>query len=211
LAIVIKFTQDDNVISEFPLFGEGITIGRSKKCDVVINDSKISGIHCLIKANTNGLIIFTDKGSTNGSFLDDYKLTTPHYLKLDEKIRIGQTFLFIDESKLTAVERVAIGRAEKKVLKESISLPKPTLTEIKEMQVPKNIQPILDLDKSSQIEANNSTNVKSSIQAAKTAKTKSKYSSNYKSDNEIDPDESSGNTKLLKIGTGIHKKKKKKN
>jgi diguanylate cyclase (GGDEF)-like protein len=51
-----------------------ITIGRSPKADITIDDDRISRVHCAIKWS-DGTITVEDKGSRNGTYLDSHKIS----------------------------------------------------------------------------------------------------------------------------------------
>jgi predicted component of type VI protein secretion system len=109
MAIVIIFKSKDSE-SELLLTGKTV-IGRSSKSDFCINDLKISGKHCMLSLEGRNKVIFTDLGSTNGSFMGQNQIHS-HELKIGEIINIGFTEIFIDEKRLNAQERIQIGKAQ---------------------------------------------------------------------------------------------------
>jgi len=58
---------------EINAFGLGITVGRTRNNDVVINDERISRFHAFFQAR-DGAWVLSDAGSKNGTFVDANKL-----------------------------------------------------------------------------------------------------------------------------------------
>ena len=123
MAIIIQILLADGKCIDHPLKAR-VVIGRSRKSDIVVEDSKISSRHCSLELSGENTIVFKDLESTNGSYVDMIKLSE-HHLKIGEKIRIGSTYIFIDESKLTQMERLSIGRASqlKQLKDDPLTLP----------------------------------------------------------------------------------------
>lgn len=76
---------------------ECATIGRSKKCDIYINNPYLSKVHAQITFE-EGRFYITDMESTNGTYLNGNKLGThPVRLRDNDKITFGDlSFLFVD-------------------------------------------------------------------------------------------------------------------
>ena len=67
------------------------TIGRMSGNDIVILDTSASRYHAKIVLDEDGkTIIVHDLGSTNGSFVNRERLTTPRTFHAGDVIRIGQ-------------------------------------------------------------------------------------------------------------------------
>jgi hypothetical protein len=66
----------------------GITIGRSRKCDVVLNDINVSRQHAEIRPR-GGSWVLSDLGSTNGSSLNGRRIEGPEVVKAGDEIEIG--------------------------------------------------------------------------------------------------------------------------
>lgn len=52
-------------------FGGSVNVGRASDNDVVIAVPQVSGKHCRLSANAQGVILLEDLGSTNGTFVDN--------------------------------------------------------------------------------------------------------------------------------------------
>lgn len=81
----------DSVQNEYPL-QSGMLIGRAESNNVVIQDDYASAIHAEITMDDSGWI-YTDKGSTNGSWIGRKRIIEPVRLRQGTEIRINQTVL----------------------------------------------------------------------------------------------------------------------
>jgi pSer/pThr/pTyr-binding forkhead associated (FHA) protein len=75
-----------------PLTGEPITIGRAPDSTLVLDDDFASGRHARLVPH-DGRWIVEDLNSTNGTFLEHTKVTTPMPVPLGAPVRIGKTVL----------------------------------------------------------------------------------------------------------------------
>lgn len=73
------------------LGGTKVTIGRAGTNQLVLNSSQVSAYHAEIHPEGSGYSIL-DLGSTNGTFLNNYRLVphVPRSLKQNDKLRFGQ-------------------------------------------------------------------------------------------------------------------------
>ncbi|NQX34805.1 FHA domain-containing protein [Herbiconiux sp. VKM Ac-2851] len=76
--------------SEIPLGTEPLTIGRSSDSSVVIRDDYTSTHHARLMVWGEEWVI-QDLDSTNGTFLDGQRVTSPVHVPLNTPIRIGAT------------------------------------------------------------------------------------------------------------------------
>ena len=70
---------------------EHFRIGRSADCALILDDDYVSGDHAEMQRRSNGDWILTDLGSTNGSFVNGVRVTTPTVVTTSDDIRIGRT------------------------------------------------------------------------------------------------------------------------
>lgn len=78
----------------YPLAEGGrVTVGRTRECDICVDDSAVSRRHCTLEAH-GGEIIVTDLESANGTFLNDRLIQSARATTGDE-IRIGGTVLAV--------------------------------------------------------------------------------------------------------------------
>lgn len=79
--------------AEFPIAGF-ITVGRGSACTITLSDQEMSTRHAEFSADGRGAYV-TDSASTNGTFVNDVKITPdmPTSLKDGDLIRMGNTTL----------------------------------------------------------------------------------------------------------------------
>ncbi|MFE7275691.1 FHA domain-containing protein [Streptomyces sp. NPDC057623] len=75
------------------LQGQTITLGRAHDSTIVLDDDYASSRHARIYPDRDGQWIVEDLGSTNGTYLDRTRLTTPTPIPLGAPIRIGKTVI----------------------------------------------------------------------------------------------------------------------
>jgi pSer/pThr/pTyr-binding forkhead associated (FHA) protein len=75
------------------LQGQTITLGRAHDSTIVLDDDYASSRHARIYPDRDGQWIVEDLGSTNGTYLDRNRLTTPTPIPLGAPIRIGKTVI----------------------------------------------------------------------------------------------------------------------
>ena len=71
-----------------------IKIGKDKSNDIhkdLINDPAVSRIHCEIFLDDKGNVFLTDKGSTNGTYVNGNKILEPQKLDDFDIIRVGNS------------------------------------------------------------------------------------------------------------------------
>jgi FhaA, N-terminal domain/FHA domain len=66
----------------------GVTLGRSRECDVVLNDPNVSRQHAEIRPR-GGSWVLNDLGSTNGSCLNGRRIEGPEVVKPGDEIELG--------------------------------------------------------------------------------------------------------------------------
>lgn len=70
----------------------GVTLGRSRQCDVMVDDPNVSRTHAEVRPR-GGSWVFADLGSTNGSRLNGRRVEGPEVLKPGDEIELGTTVL----------------------------------------------------------------------------------------------------------------------
>ena len=69
-----------------------VTIGRGDKCSLVLDDTYVSTVHARIFSN-GGRCMLEDLGSTNGTYLNRKRVTSPVELHRGDQVKIGKTVL----------------------------------------------------------------------------------------------------------------------
>jgi uncharacterized Zn finger protein (UPF0148 family) len=72
----------------FDLFQEVMSIGRESNNDIIIKDSEISRNHARI-SRKGGVYVLEDLGSSNGTFVNQQRLTAPRKLVAGDEIGVG--------------------------------------------------------------------------------------------------------------------------
>jgi hypothetical protein len=70
----------------------GAVIGRSRQCDVVIDDPNISRRHAEVRPQ-GGAWVLRDLGSTNGSVLNGRRIEEPEVIESGDEIEIGTSLI----------------------------------------------------------------------------------------------------------------------
>ncbi|MHB8657498.1 MAG: FhaA domain-containing protein [Solirubrobacteraceae bacterium] len=66
----------------------GVTLGRSRQCEIVLDDPNISRQHAEVRPR-GGSWVLTDLGSTNGSCINGRRIEGPEVLKAGDEIELG--------------------------------------------------------------------------------------------------------------------------
>jgi pSer/pThr/pTyr-binding forkhead associated (FHA) protein len=72
--------------------GDELLIGRAEKCNLVLNDAYVSQVHARIVPKDDGLVV-EDLGSTNGTYVNGKRITSPTQLHRGDRVKIGKTVL----------------------------------------------------------------------------------------------------------------------
>jgi hypothetical protein len=88
---VVVLNERGGRVSSHRLAGT-IEIGRASQCDIRPNDTYVSQMHARI-SNRNGSWVVEDVGSTNGTYLNQRKVTVPTEISPGDRIRVGKTVL----------------------------------------------------------------------------------------------------------------------
>jgi hypothetical protein len=75
-----------------PVGPGGVSLGRSRKCDVVLEDPNVSRQHAELRPR-GGSWVLTDLGSTNGSRLNGHPVERSEVVRPGDEIELGATVL----------------------------------------------------------------------------------------------------------------------
>ena len=78
-------------IGAVPLSG-AVQVGRSASCEVPLTDTFASSIHARLFAR-DGSWFVEDLGSTNGTYVNERRVTSPAEIKVGDRVRVGRTLL----------------------------------------------------------------------------------------------------------------------
>jgi pSer/pThr/pTyr-binding forkhead associated (FHA) protein len=70
------------------------TLGRATRADFVVDAPLVSRFHCRFTVHTDGVLALEDLGSTNGTFVNDERITKL-VLKPGDRVRAGRVELLV--------------------------------------------------------------------------------------------------------------------
>ncbi len=73
-----------------PLEAQTVTLGRSERMTIALEDVYVSDEHALVSPDDEGWIV-RDLGSTNGTYLNGAKVTQPTPISAGDQLRLGKT------------------------------------------------------------------------------------------------------------------------
>jgi S1-C subfamily serine protease len=74
-----------------------MVVGRGGGSDIVLHaDTEVSRRHASLEARSDGTLVVTDLGSTNGTFVDGRRIDGSVSLRGGERVRIGETTLLVE-------------------------------------------------------------------------------------------------------------------
>ena len=100
--VILMFNKQ--VVKEYPLMKDSITIGRQAENTIQIDNLAVSGFHARIDRAGSDFIL-TDLQSTNGTFVNDKKILS-HKLSHGEHIRIGKHVILFEAPEKEPVEAI---------------------------------------------------------------------------------------------------------
>ena len=96
--LILMFNKQ--VVKEYPLDKEGVTIGRNEDNTIVVDNLAVSGYHARIDLAGKDHIL-TDLQSTNGTFVNDKKVVS-HKLSHGDNVIVGKhVILFVGTGRET--------------------------------------------------------------------------------------------------------------
>jgi pSer/pThr/pTyr-binding forkhead associated (FHA) protein len=72
------------------------TIGRARGVDFVVDAPLVSRVHCRLSAGADGRLDVEDLESTNGTFVNDRRLTASARLEAGDRLRVGRVELTVE-------------------------------------------------------------------------------------------------------------------
>ena len=104
---------DSVVVSTFEVEKPEVRVGRRSDNDIRIDEISVSGHHAVIECVANAYLegtvdyYITDSNSTNGTFVNDLRISDRQRLNSGDTVRIGwNEFRFVDEDE-SAMEKTA--------------------------------------------------------------------------------------------------------
>ncbi len=100
IELLIKYPNGNKI--HLPIGEEALVSGRSKSCDLQVEDPLISSKHCILKLVEKKVFVM-DCGTKNGTFCNGKKIQICK-LSVDDVLTIGKIWLSLDRSKMTPQE-----------------------------------------------------------------------------------------------------------
>jgi pSer/pThr/pTyr-binding forkhead associated (FHA) protein len=75
----------------FELNGE-LTVGRAAGCQVALEDNYVSQLHARVFTRDGGVWV-EDLGSTNGTYLNDQRVSAPLAVRRGDQLKVGSTVM----------------------------------------------------------------------------------------------------------------------
>lgn len=104
---------DHVVVTTFEIDRPEVRVGRRADNDIRIDEISVSGSHAVIECVPNAYLegtvdyYITDSNSTNGTFVNDLRISSRQRLNSNDTVRIGwNEFRFVDEDE-NAMEKTA--------------------------------------------------------------------------------------------------------
>lgn len=72
--------------------GEELTVGRAAGCQVSLDDNYVSQLHARV-FQRDGVLYVEDLGSTNGTYLNTRKVSSPSPIKRGDQLKVGSTVM----------------------------------------------------------------------------------------------------------------------
>ena len=93
-AVRAVLATDEAVRASLPL-GESILIGRTPDATLDLHDQYMSSRHAVIARTPSGYVV-EDLGSTNGTYVNDRRITAPTPITPADTLRIGRTLMVVE-------------------------------------------------------------------------------------------------------------------
>ena len=92
--ILTILDESGEVLSSVTLAGKTtFHIGRGEENDIILPFKWVSRQHAMLQADKSGALNLVDIGSTNGTFVNDRRITSPTLLHSGDRLAIGRTIL----------------------------------------------------------------------------------------------------------------------
>lgn len=91
----LRITQGRQAGLTLPL-GDVVRIGRSADAQLILEDDYVSTRHARVYRTPDGYVV-EDLGSTNGTYLNNTRITAPTPFTTADTLRIGRTLMIVEK------------------------------------------------------------------------------------------------------------------
>jgi hypothetical protein len=91
---ILEVVEGSDAGRKYELPAAGLTLGRSRDCDLFLMDLRVSRKHAAIVRDAEGHYVLRDQNSTNGTWVNGHPVTE-HILEDGDTIKLGATVLAI--------------------------------------------------------------------------------------------------------------------
>ena len=91
----LRITKGAQTGLTLPL-GESLRIGRSADCQLILDDDYVSTRHAVIYRGEQGYLV-EDLGSTNGTYANDLRITSPTPFGTSDTLSSGRTLMIVEK------------------------------------------------------------------------------------------------------------------
>jgi FHA domain len=88
---VLVVEPSDQAGRRYPL-GDEVTVGRAAGCQIIIDDTYVSQLHARLFVRESQLFV-EDLGSTNGTYLNRAKVSSPMVMQRGDRLQVGNTVM----------------------------------------------------------------------------------------------------------------------
>jgi pSer/pThr/pTyr-binding forkhead associated (FHA) protein len=92
--LMLVVFKEDGQRREFPLLRKTTTIGRGEECKLQVPLAAVSRRHCRIVMEGNTALL-SDLQSTNGTYLNEKRVTSEETLTAGDQIRVGPVIFIV--------------------------------------------------------------------------------------------------------------------
>jgi adenylate cyclase len=104
-----------------------LTVGRDKNSDIILGDLMVSRNHAMIRCIGHGDYYLIDGGSSNGSYVNQQRVTMPRLLRHGDRIVIGGVEFLFEQEKQDVVEAENVSSMQETIVHDTPEITKITI------------------------------------------------------------------------------------
>lgn len=138
----LKMRSGPNPGMTFPLEQEEILLGRDLANDITIGDPEVSRRHARFFMRDDNIFV-EDLGSTNGTFLNGERISSPKQLRVGDVITLGENVVLVFEKLSVDLDATTVSPQAPKEEEMMPGEPPPQYQEVKQPQSQAVSEPLL--------------------------------------------------------------------